>query len=63
MTLVMDGMTFRGTVDEIVAIVDRLAPRPTVQVTGVPVYKMPPVVFPDDGSNTINRRDGYPSGR
>ena len=33
MTLVMDGMTFKGTVDEIASIVDRLAPRTKVQVT------------------------------
>ena len=62
MTLVMDGMTFRGTVDEIAVIVDRLAPRPTVQVTGIPVYKMPSVASPDDHSITIDRRVGDPPG-
>lgn len=56
MTLVMDGMTFRGTVDEIASIVNRLAPRPTVQVT------MPAVAFPDDHSVTIDRRVGDPPG-
>lgn len=56
MTLVMDGMTFRGTVDEIASIVNRLAPRPAVQVT------MPAVAFPDDHSVTIDRRVGDPPG-
>lgn len=57
MTLVMDGMKFKGTVDEIAAIVDRLAPRTKVQVT-IPADRMPAVEFPDDHSVTIDRQVG-----
>lgn len=57
MTLVMDGMKFKGTVDEIASIVDRLAPRTKVQVT-IPADRMPAVEFPDDHTVTIDRRVG-----
>lgn len=61
MTLTVDGMKIEGTADEVSVLVERLTRRheTNVVVQGIPV---PGVSFPDDGSNTINRRAGDPPG-